>query len=66
MSFNDIAKEFLKIKNNISNKDVSLILCDYGQYAVIKGYDAISANNIFGTYHDYIIVLNREKLIVEE
>ena len=46
--------------------EIMQILGDCGQYGAMKGYDAISANNVFGREHDYIIVLNRKKCIVKE
>ncbi len=41
-----------------------LILADVGQYAAMKGYDAIALNDFQG--HDYVILLNRTKAIVKE
>ena len=40
------------------------ILFDVGQYAALKGYDAIATNGFNG--HDYVIVLNRKAIFVEE
>lgn len=40
------------------------ILADVGQYAAMKGYDAIVLNGFQG--HDYVILLNRSKAIVKE
>lgn len=41
------------------------ILGDVGKYAALKGYDAIAVNE-FQLGHDYIVILNRGKLIVKE
>lgn len=45
-------------------ENYQLILADVGQYAAMKGYDAIALNGFQG--HDYVILLNRAKAIVKE
>jgi hypothetical protein len=45
-------------------EDWQLILGDVGQYAAIKGYDAIALNGFQG--HDYVVLLNRSMAIVKE
>lgn len=45
-------------------EDYQLILGDVGQYAAVKGYDAIALNGFQG--HDYVILLNRTKAIVRD
>lgn len=45
-------------------ENYQLILADVGQYAAMKGYDAIALNGFQG--HDYVILLNRSKAIVKE
>lgn len=40
------------------------ILGDVGQYAAVKGYDAIALNGFQG--HDYVVLLNRRTAIVKE
>lgn len=45
-------------------EDYQLIIRDVGQYAAVKGYDAIAANGF--NRNDYIVLLNRTKIIVKE
>lgn len=47
-----------------NREDFQQILGDVGQYAAIKGYDAIALNGFQG--HDYIVLLNRTMAIVKE
>lgn len=42
------------------------IVEDVGKYASLKGYDAINCNGFFGSEHDYVLILNRSKVIVKE
>ena len=58
--------EFRKIFDTSTeiNEDVMQVLVDVGQYAAIKGYDAIATNGFNG--NNYMVVLNREKLIIME
>ena len=55
----EIPRTFGKERENYQ-----LILADVGQYAAMKGYDAIALNGFQG--HDYVILLNRSKAIVKE
>nr|DAG32023.1 MAG TPA: minor capsid protein [Bacteriophage sp.] len=63
--FKTVFSEYIKI-NPLSKvkEDWQYIIQDVGQYAAIKGYDAIATNGYRG--HNYIIMLNRAKLIVKE
>ena len=65
--FKQIFEEYIEVKKNLKkDSDINLIIGDCGQYAALKGYDAIAVNNAFGSKHDYIIVLNRGICITEE
>ena len=65
--YREIAAEYWEVRNRVERGTVvSDILNDCGQYAAIKGYDAISIDRVFGSRHDYILVLNRGKCIVKE
>ncbi len=44
-------------------EDYQMIIRDVGQYAAVKGYDAIALNGYQG--HDYVILLNRTKCIIK-
>ena len=62
-----IYREYIKtgIPQKIGNREIwQHILGDVGQYAAVKGYDAIATNGFQN--HDYIILLNRTKCIVKE
>lgn len=63
--FKTVFSEYIKI-NPLSKvkEDWQYIIQDVGQYAAIKGYDAIATNGYRG--HNYIVILNRAKLIVKE
>ena len=45
------------------NEDYQVIIRDVGQYAALKGYDAIALNGFQNK--DYVLLLNRTKCIVE-
>ncbi len=64
----EIATEFEKtgipqIIGTLS-EDYQFIIRDLGQYAAVKGYDAIALNGF--NNHDYVVLLNREKAIIKE
>lgn len=44
-------------------EDYQQILGDIGQYAAVKGYDAIALNGFQN--HDYVVLLNRGKAVVK-
>ena len=46
-----------------AKEDYQFIIGDVGQYAAVKGYDAIALNGYQN--HDYVVVLNRSKCIVK-
>lgn len=63
----EIANEYIEIQKmrmKNSSETYFQIIADVGQYAAIKGYDAIAANGFQG--HDYVVLLNRTKAIVKE
>ena len=63
--YKTIMAEFAKtVTQQIRNTDYGQIVADVGQYAAMKGYDAIALNGYMK--HDYVILLNRAKGIVEE
>ncbi len=65
--YKTVYQEFLDtgIPRIIGEKeDYQLILGDVGQYAALKGYDAIALNGFLG--RDYVVLLNRTKAIVRE
>ncbi len=65
--YKTIYQEFLNTgipKNFGQKEDYELILGDVGQYAAIKGYDAIALNGFQDK--DYWVLLNRTKAIVKE
>jgi SPP1 gp7 family putative phage head morphogenesis protein len=47
----------------LPKEDYQMIIRDVGQYAAVKGYDAIALNGYQG--HDYVILLNRTKCIIK-
>ena len=47
-----------------AKEDYQDIIRDIGFYASIKGYDAIATNGFLG--HDYVVLLNRKKVVVRE
>lgn len=64
--YQTIFQEYLEtgIPNLIGfGEDYQIILSDVGQYAAIKGYDAIALNGYSG--NDYVVLLNRTKAIVK-
>ena len=52
------------LKPSANKEDYQLILGDIGQYAAVKGYDAIALNGYHN--HDYVVLLNRTKAIVRK
>ena len=63
--FKTIFSEYREINSlSKSKEDWQYVVGDVGQYAAIKGYDAIATNGYRG--HDYMVVLNRTKLILKE
>ena len=64
----EIATEFEKTGIpkiiGIPEEEYQCIIRDVGQYAAMKGYDAIALNGFQNC--DYIVVLNRTKVIVKE
>lgn len=65
--YREIAAEYWEARNKMKRDTIVFsILNDCGQYAAIKGYDAISIDKVFGNRHDYILVLNRGKCVVKE
>lgn len=64
----EIATEFEKTGIpkiiGMPGEDYQLIIRDLGQYAAVKGYDAIALNGF--NNHDYVVLLNRGKAIVRE
>lgn len=67
VNYMDIALEFEQIgifrMRGVTEAYLNIIR-DLGQYAALKGYDAIDMNGFNG--HDYIVLLNRKKVIVKE
>lgn len=53
-----------KIKNSKSKEPWQHLISTIGNFAALKGYDAIDMDGIFGQKH--IIVLNRGMLIINE
>lgn len=67
--YKDILREYTdigadKIKNSKSKEPWQLLISTIGNFAALKGYDAIGMDGIFGQKH--IIVLNRGMLIINE
>lgn len=65
--YKTIFDEFLKTglaTNFNKTEDFQFILADIGQYAAVKGYDAIALNGFNNL--DYVVLLNRSKAIVRE
>lgn len=67
VNYMDIALEFEQIgifrMRGVTEAYLNIIR-DLGQYAALKGYDAIDMNGF--NCHDYIVLLNRKKVIVKE
>lgn len=47
-----------------AKEDYQEVVRDIGSYAAVKGYDAIALNGYNG--HDYVVLLNRGKIVVKE
>jgi hypothetical protein len=67
--YNDVLREYCeigadKIKNSKSKEPWQFLISTIGEFAALKGYDAIDMNGMFGQKH--IIVLNRGMLIINE
>ncbi len=61
-------KELNNLGNSVAKEFKDFILSDAGYYASIKGYDAIILDDIIAEMNNqpYIVILNREKVIVHE